>query len=264
MQDGVIARIEAKTSEQRFAHMLEREFEFAPRVAQVILEEAKASLQGTRSDLLRPGQLRVILAKRDAGHGRALRETETMEVTWTVDTGPEDEAVRQRHGQQGLRRVRIQRLLVEALEQGAVATQEDLARVLNVSLRTIKRDCVALQARGIYLPTRGNLHGIGRGQTHKAQIIGRWLRGETYDQIALHTHHCPVSIQRYVQAFLRLVRLHLRGFSTHQIGMLLQLSPALVRDYLTIYQQHDTPDCQERLQEHLQRLDNRQVAKRGA
>jgi hypothetical protein len=243
---------------------LEQEFELAPRVAQVLLEEAKVSLQGTRSDLLRPGQLRVILVKRDAGHGRALRETETMEVSWTVDSGLEDEEIRQRHGQRALRRVRIQRLLVEAVEQGAAATQEDLARVLNVSLRTIKRDCAALQTQGIYLPTRGNLHGIGRGQTHKAQIIGRWLRGETYDQITLHTHHCPVSIQRYIQAFLRLVRLHLQGFSTNQIGMLLQLSSALVREYLTVYQQHDTPDCRERLQDHLQRLDNPQVAKKGA
>ena len=78
----------------------------------------------------------------------------------------------QQHGSPTLRRVRIQRLLDEALAQGAVATQEDLAQALHVSLRTIKRDCAA-QAQEVYLPTRGNLHGIGRGQTHKAQI-GRW------------------------------------------------------------------------------------------
>ena len=185
--NGSIARLEAKTPEQRFVRMLEQEFEFAPKIAQVILEEAQASLLGSPGESLRPGQVRVILTKRDAGHGRALRETETTEVTWTADAGAEDQQIRQRHGQQALRRVRIQRLLLEALEQDAVATQEDLARMLNASLRTIKRDCAALQAQGIYLPTRGNVHGIGRGQTHKAQIIGRWLRGETYDQIAMHT-----------------------------------------------------------------------------
>ena len=262
--NGSIARLEAKTPEQRFVRMLEQEFEFAPKIAQVILEEAQASLLGSPGERLRPGQVRVILTKREAGHGRALRETEATEVTWTVDAGAEDQQIRQRHGQQALRRVRIQRLLLEALEQDAVATQEDLERVLNASLRTIKRDCAALQAQGIYLPTRGNVHGIGRGQTHKAQIIGRWLRGETYDQIALHTHHRPVSIQRYLQTFTRLVQLHHRGLSQNQIGMLLQISPTLVQEYLAVYHQHDTPDCRERLQDQLRRLDAPSAAKRGA
>lgn len=264
MKNDVIERLEAKTPEQRFVRMLEQEFDFAPKIARVILEEAQASLLGSPGERLRPGQMRVILTQRDAGHGRALRETESSEVTWTVDAGAEDAQIRQRHGQQALRRVRIQRLLLEALEQDAVATQEDLARVLNVSLRTIKRDCAALQAQGIYLPTRGNLHGIGRGQTHKAQIIGCWLRGETYDQIALHTHHRPVSIQRYIQTFVRLVQLHRQGFSKNQIGMLLQISPVLVQEYLAVYQQHDTPDCRERLQDQLRRLDGQPAAKRGA
>ena len=96
------------------------------------------------------------------------------------------------------------------------------------------------------------------------QIIGRWLRGETYDQIALHTHHRPVSIQRYIQTFVRLVKLHTQGFSENEIGLLLQLSPALVREYLAVYGQHDTPDCRERLQDQLRRLDASPAAKRGA
>jgi hypothetical protein len=108
------------------------------------------------------------------------------------------------------------------------------------------------------------VHGIGRGQTHKAQIIGRWLRGETYDQIAMHTHHRPVSIQRYLQTFIRLVQLHHRGLSPNQIGMLLQISPTLVQEYLAVYHQHDTPDCRERLQDQLRRLDAPSAAKRGA
>ena len=55
------------------------------------------------------------------------------------------------------------------------------------------------------MPSRGNLQGIGRGQTHKAQIIARWLQGETYDQIALHTHHALVSVQGYIGTFARVI-----------------------------------------------------------
>ena len=148
-------------------------------------------------------------------------------------------------------------------EQGGVASQEDLAQVLNVSVRTIKRDCLVLQNEGIYLPTRGNLHGIGRGQTHKAQIIRHWLQGWTYDQIVWHTHHTATAIKRYIQAFVRVIELHQQGFSQNQIGLLLQMDLALVQEYLAVYGQNDSPECRERLQEQLKRLSGPTTAQKG-
>jgi hypothetical protein len=253
MNNEEIRRFQAKTSEQRFLRVLEQDFHYAPKVAQAVLEEAQACLAGSPG-YVRPGQVRMILTKCEASPGRALRDTATTEVVWTVDAGLEDQQVQQWHGFKALRRVRIQRLLVEALEQGAVATQEDLAQALHVSVRTIKRDCAALQAQDIYLPTRGKLHGIGRGQTHKAQIVGRWLEGETYDQIALHTHHSPTSIQRYVQTFVRVIALHREGFAESQIALLVGKGQPLVREYLAVYRKHDTTACRERLAAQLQRL----------
>jgi len=253
MNQAEMRRKRAKTPEQRFVRVLEQEFHYAPRVAQAVLEEAQACLAGNAGQI-KPGQMRVILVKYEAGHGRALRDTATTEVVWTVDGGEEDRRVLHQAGRKGLRRWRIQRLLEEALEQGGIATQEDLAQALQVSVRTIKRDCAELQAQGVYLPTRGNLHGIGRGQTHKAQIIGRWLRGETYDQIALHTHHSLSSIQRYVQAFARVIALHKEEFAESQIALLVGKSQALVREYLAVYRQNDTLACRERLAAQLQRL----------
>ena len=80
---------------------------------------------------------------------------------------------------------------LKALEQGAVASQEDLAQILNVSVRTIKRDFEELQGQGLYLPSRGNLHGIGRGQTHKAQIIALYEQGCDETEIARQSQHAP-------------------------------------------------------------------------
>jgi len=246
-------RLGAKTPQQRFLGVLEHEFRYAPKVAQAILEEAQGCLLGV-SGQLQPGQVRVILAKLKAGAGQSLRDTALTEVTWTVDAGLEDRQVLQAADGPTLRQVRIQRLLSEAIEQEAVATQEDLARVLHVSPRTIKRDFQALQESGVFLPTRGNLQGIGRGQTHKALIVGQWLQGETYDQIQLRTRHSICSIQRYIQAFVRVVQLHRQGLSAGQIALLLDMGPALVREYLAVYDQHDSPDCRERLESQLQRL----------
>jgi len=267
MNDKEMERLQAKTPQQRFLRALEQEFHFAPRVAQALLEEAEACLNGT-SGPLRPGQVRVILTQRDAGHGQALRNTATTEVVWTVDAGAEDRQILQQHGRIALRQVRIQRLLSEALEQDAEATQEDLAKALHVSGRTIKRDFAHLQGQGIYLPTRGKLHGIGRGQTHKAQIVRRWLQGETYDQIALHTHHSIPSIRRYIQTFVQVVYSHRQGFSESEIAFLLEISIPLAQEYLAVYRQNDAPACRQRLEDQLQRLSRgsaaQQEPKKGA
>lgn len=248
-----IGRLAAKTPQQHFLRVLKQEFEYSPREAQSIMEEAEACLLG-KPGQLRTGQMRVLLTRYEAGHGSALRDTPTQEVIWTVDAGSDDLQVLREHGRVHLRRVRIQRLLSEAVEQGAVATQEDVAQALHVTVRTIKRDCAALSAQGLYLPTRGNLHGIGRGQTHKAQIVGRWLQGETYDQLAQHTRHSPSCIRNYIQTFVRVVDLHRRGFDDSQVALLLQIGKSLVQDYLAVYRQHDAPACRRRLEEQMQRL----------
>lgn len=261
-KNDAIERQNVKTSEQRFKQMLQQDFHIAPKIAQAILVEAQVHLLEP-SQSQQPGQQSVIVAKRTASHGRALRETELTQISWRVDAGAEDRQVQQQHGSKALRQVRLQRLLLEALEQNGVASQEDLAQVLQVSVRTIKRDFEELQQQGLYLPSRGNLQGIGRGQTHKAQIIGCWLRGATYDQIAQKTHHALSSIQRYIQTFVRVIDLDQRKFSVGQIAQLLQLGPPLVQEYLSVYQTHDQVECRQRLQEQMERLKAATAPKKG-
>ena len=263
MNRQTMERLQAKTPEQRYLHVLEQDYDQAPRVAQALLEEAQMYLLGSNS-ALHPGQTRVILVCVNAGHGQSLSQTTTQEVTWTIDAGQEDRQVLQQYGPVTLRHVRIQRLLDEAVEQGAAATQEDLAQALHVSVRTIKRDCKELEAQGIYLPTRGKLKGIGRGQTHKPQIVGRWLRGETYDQIRLYTRHSLSSIKRYVQSFIRVASLHRQGFTKNEIALVLEMSAYLVKEYLALYHQHDSDEYQTRLTEQIERLCWPSQAKRGA
>lgn len=256
MKQEMVDRLTAKTKEQQLMQILQEEFHQPPRVAQAILEDVQECLLGT-SEQVKPGQMRVVLVAMKARHGKALAQTAQKEVIWSVDAGQEDYEVQLKHGIGAMRQVRIQRLLGEAVAQGAVASQEDLARVLQVSVRTIKRDCAYLESQGIYLPTRGNLKGIGRGQTHKALIVGRWLRGESYDQIARATHHAPVSVQRYVQTFVRVVQLQQQGLDKEEIALLLQIGWPLVTDYLAIYQEHDSPFVREQLADQIQRLQRR-------
>lgn len=263
MNPDEISRQQAKTREQRFLNLMQQEFNYPPKIAQAILAEAQDCLFGQPGSL-KPGQMCVILLRRKAPHGRALSEAATQEVIWTIDAGAEDQEVQSQHGSTALRHIRIQRLLSEAIEQEAVATQEDLAHALQVSVRTIKRDCLQMQKQGIYLPTRGNLRGIGRGQTHKAQIVGRWLLGETIDQVAYHTRHSLACVQRYIQSFVRVVQLHGKAFSEGEIALALQIGIPLVQEYLTLYQQNDSPFCRQQLAKQLARLEGTASPKKGA
>ena len=263
MDEQVLSRYEVKTPEQSFMETLIQEFRYAPKIAEAILQEAKCQLVGGEKGL-RAGQMRVLLVRRRAGVGRRLAETSQVEVTWTVDAGAEDVEVLRKWGSRRLRWVQIQRLLDEAIEQGGVATQEDLARGLHVSVRTIKRDFEQMHAAGQPLPSRGYLLGVGRGQTHKALIIRRWLRGETYDQLSINTHHSSQSIRRYIRNFAQVIELHQRQFSVEQISLLLQIGLPLAKEYLEVYQENDAPASRERLAEQLQRMHPAEPLKKGA
>jgi DNA-binding SARP family transcriptional activator len=69
-------------------------------------------------------------------------------VTWTLDAGPPDVALKRSRGAIALRRSRVERMLTEAQAQGARPTVKHLANVLGVSPRTIKRDLAALRDAG--------------------------------------------------------------------------------------------------------------------
>lgn len=259
-QATMVERLAGKTPEAAFVQVLEKEFHFSPRLAQEVLSAAQEGLVGEQTaGRVRPGQVRQVVASLSAAFGPALADTAKVEVTLTVDAGREDGAVKGGEGAAGLRQGRILRLVAEALEQGGVMTQEDLARALGTSRRTIARDVATLKAAGHVVATRGSVKGVGRGQTHKVRIIELWLDRVGYDKIAGWVHHSPQAIKRYVNAFLRIVRLHQQDAAVEEIAFLIQTSVRLVEDYLTVYETaQQTPHRWEKLAEELARVQQRQ------
>jgi|GEM_PF-1826305 len=72
-------------------------------------------------------------------------DVDLVSVTWTLDAGPADLALKRSKGAIALRRSRLARMLREAESQGARPTIQHLANALDVSPRTIKRDLAALR-----------------------------------------------------------------------------------------------------------------------
>ena len=79
-----------------------------------------------------------------------MRDGEHVSVQWTV-SAPEDDTIGDKAAR---RRYQLKRLLKEAERQNAAPTDDDLAKILGVSRRTILRDMQVLAQDIPRLPTR--------------------------------------------------------------------------------------------------------------
>jgi hypothetical protein len=257
VSDGVVGRLAVKTREQRFVHVLESDFEFSHPVAREVLATAQEILLAGdvgSGGPLQPGQVRRIIAAAQAPHGRPLADSQMVEIVWTLDAGLEDAEVQQKFGREALRQVRILRLIEEAADQGGLATEEDLAQVLQVTPRTIRRDVQALKARGELVSTRGKVKGVGRGQTHKVAIVAYYLQRHTYEDIQRRTRHSLTAIKRYISWFGRVALLRARGLPPAEIGFMLGISAGLVEQYLALLERSQGTEEQGVLADLLARL----------
>ena len=219
-----------KSSEGEFIWELENSYELSPKLSEQILLSAKESL--LRTYQLQEGQIEVTVIGLEERSGKSIENLEKQKVRLTIDNGIEDLSVLREYGRIGLRHIKIQRITEEAIEQLGVLSQEDLSKYLSVSIRTIKRDISEIKKRGIEVITRGSLHNIGRGQTHKVKILGLYLDGKMYSEIRLSTRHSIGAIKRYIESFTKVVMSIEKGISIpKEISSVTGLSENLVKQY---------------------------------
>ena len=234
-------RILEKTPEQVFINSLRKEFELSPAESNGVLALAKTCLFGQAPS--KAGKIKFICASQKAKHGKPLKEQELIEVELTLDAGIEDLNILKDSGAKALRQLKVMRLTEEAWDQGGSLTQEDIARILQVTDRTIRQDIREIQSDGNFVHTRGTDHDIGRSLSHKSRIIELYLNGDPYAAIMLKSRHSAFSIKRYVCSFGRLLLLLDHGMSdVQEISRLLGQSVRLTEEYLKIFERHKNGD----------------------
>lgn len=249
MARSTTERLAEKTAERQFLHEMETDFELAPAASRAVLATAQQVLLALGGEP-RQGQMRVTVVSAEEPSGKPLAAMKKVSVVVTVDGGLEDLEVLKRFGVGGQRRVRLLRMTEEAVDQDGVLTQEDLARLCQSDVRTIRRDVLALRGEGHWVPTRGVVKEIGRGQSHKAKIVEMYLRRMTYSEIVRRARHAASSVKRYVETFGRLVVLWQKGVcQPGEMAFVLGISERLAREYLALRERHDTPEYRDRLEE---------------
>ena len=217
-----------------FVHKLQQDFNLSPAASHQILQTAKEVLFGQTT---RPsGQVGVVVADLNAPTNAPLTSADRIEVTLTIDAGADDTEVEIIEGVTGLRRGRILRLLEEALEQDGVLTQEDLAWILNVNARTVRRDIQFLKEEGHNIYTRGQLNADDPIQLYKVRAVELWLDQKEIDEIARWLHHSPRAVEQYITQFLTAATFYQQSKTIEEMMALSPVSKRLAEGYFGLYQ----------------------------
>lgn len=101
-----------------------------------------------------------------------------------------------------LQRRRVIRWFYEAARQGGYLTYQDVCLYSGVCIGTMSTWVRRHQERDKTLvPTRGTMHDIGRGISHKRLIIRFYLEGNLPSEIARQTSHNVKNVSRYIKGF---------------------------------------------------------------
>jgi len=229
----IFNRRQIKSSEGELMWELENSYELSPKLSSLILLTAKECL--LKDHELREGQIEATVIEIEQRAGKVIEKMEKKKVRLTIDNGIEDIEVLKEYGRRNLRQIKIERITEEAIEQGGVLSQEDLSKYLGCTVRTIQRDIKQIREKAIEVITRGYLHNIGRGQTHKVKIIGKYLDGSTYSEIRLISRHSVGAIKRYLESFTKVVMAQSKGiYKIKEISAVTGISETLVKQYIEL------------------------------
>lgn len=195
------------------------------------------------ADWLRPGQFLWMAVVNDGRkHCRKrMRDTPQVPVILDLVTDEDLEALAEGQDFKAVRRQRQARLLKQALAQGGVLAQGDLAALALIHHQRVSQDIATYQQEnGCILPYRGSVQDIGATLTHKVEVIrlleAGFLEPEICQQLAVH--HDLSAVENYVQTYKNILKLLERGFATAEVAGILNISQRLVDSYVPIIQEH--------------------------
>ncbi len=188
------------------------------------------------------GQITYQAIALDEPAGKPLAECRKANVHLTL-MAEEDRRVWAQEGSPALRRLRVYRLVHEALLQGGALSQEDLACLLGFSARSVKRIFAYYRQQDQRLPSRGELHDIGPGVSHKIPIIRKYVQDLSFSRISRSLgNHGLDSMSRYLRHFALVMILQDRGLSRTQMQSVIGISENLIAQYQQLYADLNVPE----------------------
>jgi DNA-binding transcriptional regulator YhcF (GntR family) len=239
----MVERLHTKSMEHTLLIELQQGFNLSPVEAKILLAnvlEFRQEVQKERQD----GQIIKYAVARDQSAGKTIEECKLVPVVLTMHS-VDDLEIYDKHGTPMLRKTLVSRLAWEAYEQDALLSQEDLAQLIFVRRNTVRRIIAEYRKEGVVIPTRGMIKGIGRGVSHKTKIIEMYVLGYQFTDITQRMAHSEASVQRYLEAFTRVMLLKDKGLSFVTMRAVTGMSERLLREYLDLYEKYNMLEYKE-------------------
>jgi len=257
-KDHMYKRLELKSAEGMFSTEIVSGTNCSRFESAIIVKKAKEAFRiGEFSEgrVLQDGQIVFYAVSANAPPGVSIEKCPKLRVVLRHLDRKEDLETLKRHGAAAKRRQQIMRMAVEAYEQGALLTQEDLALLLDSNVRTIRSDMRKLrEEEQVVVPTRGTVRDIGPGVTHKHKAVQLWLSGKEALEVALQLSHSLTAVERYIQTFCRVVYAQQKMRNMLKTAMVVGISVASANDYFALHTElvKVDPFYQQRLEEVLE------------
>jgi hypothetical protein len=238
MDSNLVKRLHSKSVKNAIVNNISHDFNLTPILAEAYFNQIKNYFLEHADISLSSGQMQYLAIDDREPAGKPVSLCKKISVRLTVHNVDEDLNVYKNEGLTGLRHHRLMRITKEAIEQGALLSYEDIAFILTTSVITIKRDIAYLRRSGRTIPSRGWRHDMGRGSTHKSQILDMYFSGYQFSEIENRTHHSETAVKRYIQDFSKIILLYLKHFSVDQIRIATGFSNRLIGEYIKLFKKY--------------------------
>lgn len=218
---------------------LKEDYSFSPvmiRAIMLFLQELKFKLNTTEE-----GRMIYHAVSDEAKAGMPLDECELIpvEINFLLS---EDETCSRSRDLNRLKEIKLEKIYryaEEAAQQGAYLTYADLSFLMSInseSLRNFVKTC------DIKPPLRGYACDIGRGISHKREIIELYLKLYTETEIVQRSGHSYDAIEEYIRDFAVVYLLYKRGLAPPMIRKATGRSQKLINSYLDLIYEYDKPE----------------------
>jgi hypothetical protein len=220
---------------------LQEGYNLSPVEAQVLARRVQQMVDEYTGFDRQQGQITYQAIAIDEPPGKPLKACHKVAVHLTV-VSENDAQVWASQGPEALRRLRVHRLIYEALMQGGALSQEDLACILGVSRKTVQRVFAYFRHQDEPLPSRGEVQDMGRGVSHKVPVIRRYVQDLGFSRISRELgRHGISSMARYLHHFALVMILEDRQLTPGQMQSVIGISENLVEQYRSLYAELNLP-----------------------
>jgi hypothetical protein len=239
-QSSAFSSMPRKTFDSALEYLLYTEYRFlgGKRVVKMIVNDVKGLIEKFFPDNLEVGQViwpAVSIDESQEQH-KKIEDHKIIPVKLNLVTREDLEKLEKKVKRTEIEKARVVRLFNEAYEQGALLTQADIGVLLGKSTATVSKYVQEYQKEhDEVLPTRGNIHDIGPGITHKGIIVRKKLEKKSTSQIAKETNHSPEAVDRYIRDYGRVKMLIGKRMTVEEISYATGISRGVIEQYKDLH-----------------------------